>query len=141
MYQPDASGGPQLMTIGQSFQQLVNRLEQAQVEYDLGSEDIIARHGSVTAAATATSSAQSPALFVVGQRAYHTVVLPAHTENLNSPTAKLIEQFLAAGGRVLCAATRRDSWMAPRPSDCKRRRSTRDGRPCLRHNCRKRCWH
>ena len=41
MYQPDASGGPQLMTIGQSFQQLINRLEQAQVEYDLGSEDII----------------------------------------------------------------------------------------------------
>ena len=31
------------------------------------------------------------------------MVLPAHTENLNSPTAKLIEQFLAAGGRVLCA--------------------------------------
>ncbi len=105
MYQPDASGAQQLMTIGQSFQRLINRLEQDQVEYDLGSEDIIARHGSVATSSTTKTAADVPALFVVGQCRYHTVVLPAHTENLNAPTVKLLEQFLASGGRVLCTGT------------------------------------
>jgi hypothetical protein len=39
---------------------------------------------------------------VVGQRGYHTVVLPPRTENLNGSTVKLLEQYVAAGGRVLC---------------------------------------
>ncbi len=91
MYQNDPSGGAQLSRIGDSFQGLGNALERAQVEYDIGSEDIMRRHGSV-----------EEARLVVGKRRYTTVVVPPHTENLNSKTMGLLEDYLAAGGRVLC---------------------------------------
>jgi hypothetical protein len=97
MYQPDPSARAAMMEIGNQFQDLSNALERAQVEYDIGCEDIMARHGSVSAA----SATDGPAL-VVGQRGYHTVVLPPRTENLNGSTVKLLEQYVAAGGRVLC---------------------------------------
>ncbi len=102
MYQPDGSTRPQMMEIGVSFQQLVNDLERAQVEYDLGCEDILARHGAVDSGEPAAAgSAGAATRLVVGQRKYHTLVLPPHTENLNSPTIALLEKFLAGGGRVL----------------------------------------
>jgi hypothetical protein len=91
MYQPGKSTEKKMMDIGHQFQALVNALERAQVPYDLGCEDIMARHGSVASDA-----------FVVGQRSYHTVVLPPLTENLNAATAKLLRQYVHAGGRVLC---------------------------------------
>jgi hypothetical protein len=99
MYQPDGSTKPHMMEIGTKFQDLVNAMERAQVEYDLGCEDIIARHGSVAVAEDTTAVA---AKFTVGRRSYHTLVLPPLTENLNEPTMRLVEQFVAAGGRVWC---------------------------------------
>jgi len=87
MYQGDSH----LEQLGQSFQQLVTTLAKRQVEFDLGSEDIIGRFGSTTGKQ-----------FQVGSRRYDVVVLPPGTENLNSPTVKLLKQYLDAGGRVLC---------------------------------------
>ncbi len=86
MYQ----GHPHLGEIGSSFQAMVTRLAKEQVEFDLGCEDIIGRHGSVDGTD-----------FVVGRRRYHTVVLPPHTENLNAKTMDLLEAYAAAGGTVL----------------------------------------
>ncbi len=83
--------GEPLETLGNTFQQLVTTLAQAQVEFDLGAEDTIATHGSV-----------KDATFIVAKRAYHTVVIPALTENLNIKTVELLESYLANGGRVLC---------------------------------------
>ena len=107
IYQPELASRPQLDAIGQSFQELINQLEQQQVEYDIGCENIIADHGR-----------NDGAQFVVGQRAYDLVVLPPHTEQLNSSTMKLIEAYVAAGGKVICcgeAPTRVDGaaadWM------------------------------
>lgn len=113
MYQPDPSARAAMQDIGNQFQDLSNALERAQVEYDIGCEDILARHGSVSAA-TGTAA---PAL-VVGQRSYHTVVLPPRTENLNSATIQLLEQYVAAGGRLLCcgdAPERVDGSRSDRP--------------------------
>jgi hypothetical protein len=93
MYSAAGTNPAELEALGESFQGLVVALEAAQVEYDLGAEDILARHGSV----------QGRALRV-GRRDYHTVVLPPMTENLNGATAALIEQFLKAGGTVLACA-------------------------------------
>jgi hypothetical protein len=101
MYQPGRSPNDRLREIGTTFQDLVNVLERRQVEYDLGCEDIIARHG-VVRSPNPTPDTPSAARFVVGQRGYHTVVLPPLTENLNEPTMRLLEQFVAANGRVLC---------------------------------------
>ena len=103
MYQPDRSGRKQLQEIGNAFQDLVNRLERAQVEYDIGCEDILGRHGAVeTARRGDGESDANAARLVVGERWYPTVVLPPHTENLDGPTMALLERYARAGGRVLC---------------------------------------
>ena len=101
MYQ----GDPKQKDIGDRFQALLVALERAQVEYDIGCEDILARHGST----------QGPNL-KVGQASYDTVVLPPLTENLNRQTMDLLDAYLKAQGVVLCcgdAPARVDG----RPSD------------------------
>jgi hypothetical protein len=90
MYNTNAKAGPELDALGRRFQALVVALEQAQVEYDLGAEDILARHGRVDGHALR-----------VGRRAYSTVVVPPLTETLNGSTVKLLETFLRAGGTVV----------------------------------------
>jgi len=91
MYQGDPTQAARLGEVGNSFQRLIMDLEQAQVEYDLGCEDIIARHGST----------DGPR-FKVGQCTYDTVVLPPFTENLNQRTMELLTVYLDAKGTVLC---------------------------------------
>jgi len=86
MYQNDAH----LNEIGDVFQRMVVTLAKEQVEFDLGCEDIIARHGSVDGAN-----------LVVGRRRYDTVVLPPLAENLNAKTMDLLEAYVAAGGTVI----------------------------------------
>jgi len=84
--------GPQperLKDIGDGFARFLNRLEAAQVEYDLGSEDILRNHGRAEGQKMA-----------VGERSYDVIVLPAQTENLNGPTLELLSGHLKAGGRV-----------------------------------------
>jgi hypothetical protein len=90
MYNAGEGNSAELQRLGDSFQSLVLAIETAQAEYDLGSEDVMARHGTV----------EGPWLRV-GRRGYRTVVLPPMTENLNAATAALLERFLAAGGTVL----------------------------------------
>jgi len=91
MYQGDSTQAARLNEIGNKFQDLIMSLERAQVEYDIGCEDIIARHGSTDGAT-----------FKVGKRAYGTVVLPPLTENLNLKTMDMLEAYLKAGGTVIC---------------------------------------
>jgi hypothetical protein len=91
MYQGDSSPQGQLNEIGNQFQQMLISLERAQVEYDIGCEDIIARHGSTKGA-----------IFKVGQCAYDMVVLPPLTENLNLLTMDMLDAYLEAGGVVVC---------------------------------------
>ena len=91
MYQGDSPQAARLGEIGNSFQRLTMSLEQAQVEYDIGCEDIIARHGST----------DGPRL-KVGQCSYDIVVLSPLTENLNAKTMDLLADYARAGGKVLC---------------------------------------
>ncbi len=72
-------GTPQLKPLGDRFQKLLLGLEAAQVEYDLGCEDVIERHGSASGGA-----------FTVGRRSYRTVVIP--------PLAETVYDGGAAGG-------------------------------------------
>jgi hypothetical protein len=81
---------PQLREIGNSFQEFVNRLEARQVEYDLASENIMRDRGKL-----------ADGRLAVGQRSYNLVVLPPGIENLTASTAKLLEEYVAAGGTVL----------------------------------------
>lgn len=101
MYQ---GNGPKLKELGDSFFSLIMALEAAQVEYDLGSEDVMARHGSVAGKE-----------LKVGQRAYHTVVLAPHNENLDSPTWELLDRFITEGGKII--ACKPDASPVSRRSD------------------------
>lgn len=95
MYQDDPSG--RLGQIGKSFFDFLMALERGQWEYDLGCEDVIARHGSVDA-----DGVRKPTAFVVGQRKYWYVVLPPGVESLDSKTMDLLEAFVKGKGRVFC---------------------------------------
>ena len=91
MYQADPKHSEHLKKIGDGFQELVVELAKAQVEYDIGCEEIIGQHGSVEGAA-----------LKVGNRRYSTVVVPPLTENLNRKTMGLLEAYVKGGGEVLC---------------------------------------
>lgn len=110
MYQGD---GAKLKELGDSFFNLVMALEKAQVEYDIGCEDILARHGNVllssengpnTGVSRTSTGLPGAGGLKVGARLYQTVVIPPKTENLNSQTATLLENFLKSSldGEVLC---------------------------------------
>ncbi|MCX8108811.1 MAG: glycosyl hydrolase, partial [Verrucomicrobiae bacterium] len=88
MYQGDAGT---LNRLGTEFFNLLMSLERAQIEYDLGCEDIICRHGTVR-----------EGRFWVGRRGYEVVVLPPGTENVRSRTADLTGKFLIDGGTIVC---------------------------------------
>lgn len=44
-YYSHTKSSPKLMEVGQAFQDFITTLEKGQVEYDLGSENIIKDHG------------------------------------------------------------------------------------------------
>ena len=90
MYAGPGKGNEGLTEIGNRFQQFVTTLEKAQVEYDLGSENIIKDHGKTEGKH-----------FIVGERAYTTVVIPPGMENIDKRTHELLKAYAAAGGKVL----------------------------------------
>ncbi len=69
---------------------LSHNSKRAQVEYDLGSENIIKDLGSV-----------SKGKLAVGQASYSRVVIPPMTENLDLPTFGLLEKFVSDGGTLI----------------------------------------
>jgi hypothetical protein len=84
---------PRMEAIGKEFQEFITRLEHGQVEYDLGSENILRDHGSVRGAR-----------LTVGKRSYDTVILPPGTESLNRTTVELLEQYKRGGGKLISLA-------------------------------------
>lgn len=90
MYYARDAENKRFFEIAKRFNDFVTMLQRAFLEYDLGSENIIRDHGRVNGKA-----------FVIGQRAYHTVVLPPGMESINGATFRLLQQYVANGGRVV----------------------------------------
>ena len=90
LYDSYAQPDKKYAEIGQSFQTLITKLEKNQVEYDLGSENIIKDMGSI-----------SNGKFVVGHASYSRVVIPPMVENLDRTTFELLEKFVLKGGTLL----------------------------------------
>ena len=90
LYDSYVAPGKKVNETGQSFQSFITKLEKSQVEYDLGSENIIKDLGSVV-----------DNKLVVGQARYSRVVIPPMTENLDRPTFELLRKFVKAGGKLL----------------------------------------
>jgi hypothetical protein len=89
-YRPNAY----LNEIGNNFNDLLDRMEQYKIGYDLGSENIIKDRGSV-----------ENGRFIVGEADYEVVVLPFGMENIDRPTFELLSRFLESGGRVVSLKT------------------------------------
>jgi hypothetical protein len=89
-YYSHTGSNPALMEIGKNFQAFVTLLEKGQMEYDLGSENIIKDHGRV-----------ENGKFIVGKAPYSTVVIPPMNETLNKPTFALLRRFVEQGGRLI----------------------------------------
>jgi hypothetical protein len=100
MYQGDPEHRDHLEKLGNEFQQLVTNLAKSQVEFDIGSEYIIANHGAVEGKQLR-----------VGRRTYHTVIVPPLTENLNRRTMSLLGGYLNAGGMVISCAKEAPSFV------------------------------
>jgi len=93
MYDSYDQPNEKISEIGSSFQAFVTNLEKAQVEYDLGSEEIIRGHGEI-----------DNGKFIIGQCSYSRVVIPPLTENLDKSTFELIKKYVEQGG-ILIAYT------------------------------------
>jgi hypothetical protein len=89
-YYSHTGSNPALMETGKSFQAFITLLEKSQVEYDLGSENIIKDNGRV-----------EDGKFIVGKAAYSTVVIPPLSETLNAPAFALLRRFVEQGGRLI----------------------------------------
>lgn len=76
--------------IGKRFNDFVTTLQRAHSEYDLGCENIIKDQGKV-----------KNGKFVIGQRAYSTVVIPPGMDNIDLPTFKLLKEYAKQGGKVV----------------------------------------
>ncbi len=90
LYDSYAKRNPKVTDIGQAFQSFVTKLEKNQVEYDLGSENMIKDLGAV-----------KNGKFVLGQCSYSRVVIPPLMENLDLATYKLLEKFVSNGGTLI----------------------------------------
>lgn len=90
LYDSYIKRNPESANIGQTFQNFITKLEKSQVEYDLGSENMIMDMGSVKGGK-----------FIVGQCSYSTLVIPPLTENLDLATFRLISKFVAGGGNLV----------------------------------------
>ncbi|MGC8742378.1 MAG: glycosyl hydrolase [Verrucomicrobiia bacterium] len=98
MYQ---AKGKELNEIGNSFFNFLMSLEAAQIEYDLGCENVIKDHAQVV-----------DKYFKIGNRLYQTVVIPPIKSensksssdiefNLNKKTVELLEKFVSYGGNLI----------------------------------------
>jgi hypothetical protein len=90
LYDSYVKPDPKTHETGQSFQSFITGLEKSQVEYDLGSEEILKTLGSV-----------SEGKLKVGKACYSRVVIPPMMENLNTATFTLLERFISSGGTVI----------------------------------------
>lgn len=90
LYDSYAKRNEKLNKIGQSFQTFISELEKKQVEYDLGSENIIRDLGDI-----------KKGKLIVGQATYSRVVIPPMTENLDKATFKILSGFVRNGGTLI----------------------------------------
>lgn len=90
LYDSYTNKNPKTGEIGQSFQTFITSLEKAQVEYDLGSENIIKNLGSVKSSK-----------LVIGHRTYSLVVIPPMMENLNRATFRILKKYVLNGGKLV----------------------------------------
>jgi hypothetical protein len=103
MYFSRVRSNPAIEKIRRDFKHFIYQMEREQIEYDLGSENVLKTLGSV-----------ENGQLIVGKRAYETIIIPDHMENIDRTTLELLKDFLVEGGEVLsfCSKISRVDGMA-----------------------------
>lgn len=83
MYHARTDSHREVHTLSTVFKEFLNDLEFSQLEYDLGSEQVLKRFGSVSTDG-----------LTVGQRTYDKIILPPGMENIDQSTLDLLTQYL-----------------------------------------------
>ncbi len=91
---PDEKPDTSLDELRKTYTEFLADLYSSQLDFDLGDESVMAELGST-----------SGGLLRIGKCSYATVVVPEGMENMLESTARLLDGFLAGGGRVLCAGS------------------------------------
>ncbi len=87
--------GKRLKEVGDAFYALLDKLEAAQIEYDILSEDVLANYGKPGAEKIRMSDGKERSrTIVVGKREYGVIIIPPGTENLNCTTFALLGKTL-----------------------------------------------
>jgi len=121
-HRPGESPHAPLERLRKSHTAFLADLYSAGVDFDLGDELVIAElgdgaHGSHSSHGTnGKNGSCAAAALKIGVRSYETVVVPAGMENMLSSTVRVLEDFLNAGGTVLCAGAA-PAFVDGRPSD------------------------
>ena len=90
MYHADADAHQEVHQLSVSFKKFIMELEAAQLEYDLGSEQVLKRFGKADKTG-----------LVVGERTYSKVIIPSGMENIDSNTLKLLQKQSEFGLELL----------------------------------------
>ena len=85
----DAGENKGLKEYHQSFENVIDELEAKHIQFHLGDEIIMERHGRVEGAK-----------FIVGEMEYTTVVIPPHIDFLDK-TKQLLDEFERNGGKII----------------------------------------
>lgn len=80
MYHADADFHSEILNLSVAFKEFIMSLEAAQLEYDLGSEQVLKRFGKTDKNG-----------LVVGERSYSKIIIPPGMENIDSNTLKLLK--------------------------------------------------
>ncbi len=81
MYHADSDQHREIYNLSVEFKEFIMQLEADQLEYDLGSEQVLKRFGKV-----------GPEGLIVGERTYKKIIIPPGMENLDSSTLKLLKE-------------------------------------------------
>ncbi len=90
MYHSDADRHDEIMELSKTFKLFLMELESSQLEYDLGSEQVIKRFGEMTDEGLR-----------IGKRVYSKIILPPGMRNIDSSTRDKISQFIDYGNNLL----------------------------------------
>ena len=90
MYHSATKNDKRILDLSTTFKTFIQSLEAAQIEYDLGSEQVMKRFGNA-----------GPKGLTIRQRTYNLIVIPPGMRNLQETSVNLLESYLTAGGKVL----------------------------------------
>lgn len=81
---------PEVRNIAQKFHDLIQNMSKSQLEFDLGSEELMKTNAKV-----------KDSCLVIGKCSYKTIIIPPLVENIEAKTFELLKKFVKGGGTLI----------------------------------------